>query len=357
MSGYTSAIDTAPPFVTGTFDANDVRLATMLNALPGIYEFGDFAVSQRAAGAAMSVDIAQGRALLDPRATTHQGIYLGYRTNATAYNTSADGGYTWTAADAANPRIDLLCVEAADTSESGSYTGIKFRVIDGTPAAGATHQLNVTNWPAIPSGCVPIAAIRVPALATTLTTANISSLNPVGGHRKAYSVCTSNESTTSATYVRLTTPDFVMVYNPVANGRIRLYSEGMWESSGVQTGGVTLFLNDTQLKVRNGTNGAPAAGEYNLASMTTFKSRFNTVASQAAAAATAQFYSSVVGATADVSQVTTGLAGALTTIGAAGAIEIGQLAVGWYLIEQRYKIAAAATLEVDERYMWAEAIG
>lgn len=179
MSGYTSNVDSTPMFVPGSFDGQDVRLATIGNAQPGLFAPGDFAVSQRAAGANMSVDIAAGRAYLNPVAVALQGSYLVWR--GSTYNTSSDGGYTWTAADPTNPRIDLLCIEVADTDFSGSYTGWKWRIVDGTPNAGATAVGLRQYWPSIPAGCLVVAAVRIPATATTITTANILNLNEVGG--------------------------------------------------------------------------------------------------------------------------------------------------------------------------------
>jgi len=185
MSGVTGIVSATPAFVPGSFDAQDVRLATLGNLRPGLYETGDFAVSQRAAGANMSLDIGAGRCFISPGDASQQGVYLARLATADApYNTLADGGYTWTAADATNPRIDLVCIEVEDQDFSGSYTGYKFRIVDGTPNAGATSQNVTTYWPAIPSGAIAVAAVRVPATATTLTTANITNLNPVGGHAR-----------------------------------------------------------------------------------------------------------------------------------------------------------------------------
>jgi len=357
MSGYTTSIDATPGLVAGTFDAKDVRLGMFFNALPGLFAQGDFAVSQRAAGANMSVDIAQGRALTTP-AGTHQGAYLCRLTSGTAFNTSADGGYSWTAADATNPRIDILGIEAADIDEGGSYTGWKFRIIDGTPNAGATHQLEAAYWPSIPTdgSFVPVAAIRVPAAATTLTTANITNLNPIGGvGRCAASYVSAAETTTSATYARLATPDALLVYVPHTRAQVRLFSEAHWKisvASGTQ--GVTLFVDGAQLKYRNSTNGAPAAGGYELTSLGTFFSHLRGFANSGVSPATSQFFVSVAGATSDISDITTGLSGG----GASQApyeVMVRQLSVGWHLIEQRYK-TSANTLTVQQRRMSAEVV-
>lgn len=346
MSGYTTSIDATPGFVAGTFDAKDVRLGMFFNALPGLFAQGDFAVSQRAAGANMSVDIAQGRALTTP-AGTHQGAYLCRLTSGTAFNTSADGGYSWTAADATNPRIDILGIEAADIDEGGSYTGWKFRIIDGTPNASATHQLEAAYWPSIPTdgSFVPVAAIRVPAAATTLTTANITNLNPIGGvGRCAASYVSAAETTTSASYARLATPDALLAYVPHTRARVRVFSIGHAKisvASGTQ--GVGLFVNGAQAKVLNTTNGAPSSNvEATVTSLSTLYGRFLSYSST---------YSLTAGATADVSDA--------LMQASANSPECFEFtafsAAGWYLFEQRYK-TSANTLTVRERRMSAEVV-
>lgn len=349
MSGNTSLVSSTPGFVTGTFGAKDVRLATMGNELPGLYERGDFAVSQRAAGANMSVDIAQGRALMLPGGS-HQGLYLARRTSGTAYNTSADGGYTWTAADASNARIDLLCIEMKDTDEdAGGVTGWRFRVVDGTPSASATHQLEVGAWPAVPTGCLPIAAIRVPAAGTTLTTANITNLNPIAGARGTTSLIATAETTTSASYARLATPDVLMVYVPASGSIVRVaYKSLMKISVASGTQALSLFIDGNQIKqpvngaapaVVDGVSGTLAATDLNIA-----------LGHGGFSADSA----SSTGAT----DVSTGL---FFGVGASGframaPAEIVGLTAGWHVLEMRYK-TSANTLTVNSRRFWAQVVG
>ena len=352
MSGYTSIIDATPAFVAGTFDAKDVRLAAIGNALPGLFASGHLAVTQRAAGANMSVDVGAGQCFVDPGAVAYQGPYV--VRNDASFNTLSDGGYAWTAADATNPRIDLLCIEVADTDFSGSYTGWKLRIVDGTPNAGATHQLEAAYWPAVPTGCVPIAAIRIPASDTTIGTAEITNLNPIGGvGRSAARYTTTAETTTSATSARLATPDALLVYVPSTSAVVRLYAELHWKisvASGTQN--ANLFIDGAALKYRNGTNGAPAAGAgKSITSLSTFYGRLSTVSDL-----TSTLFSGTAGATADVTDITTGVCGAPAAGGALGPITISQLSAGWHLFELRFS-TSANTLSVRERRMSAEVIG
>lgn len=361
MSGVTTLVDASPSFVPGTFDGQDVRLAALGNVFPGLFASGDFAVSQRAAGANMSVDIAAGRAYVEPGDTSQQGVYLPWMSS--TYNTSSNGGYVWTAADATNPRIDLVCLEVRDTDFGGSYTGFKFRVVDGTASASATHQLVTSQWPAIPSGCVPIAAIRVPAAATTLTTANITNLNPLGGMRRSYTQIASAETTTSATYTRLSTPDFVAMYVPHAAARVRIAYKAQWKCAAAATAGVALFVNSTQLQAPINT-GAPIATGFEVAlGAANFYSHLHTAPiASGASIATAGCFHSVAGATADVSDVTTGQnfvspGSATLQTGAAtsGPLEIIGLTAGWYVFEIRFK-TSASTLSARNRTLWAEVV-
>lgn len=359
MAGNTTIVDATPGFTPGTFDAQDVRIGLIGNILPGVFSRGDFAVTQRAAGANMSVDIAPGRAFIEPADVSFQGVYSAYTT--AAYNTNSDGGYVWAAADATNPRIDLLCVEVRDTDFGGAYTGFRFRIVDGTPNAGATHQLVTSQWPAIPAGCVPIAAIRVPAGATTLTTANITSLNAVGGTgRVSWNQISGVETTTSATYTRLSTPDFVTAYVPHAAARVRVMYKAQWKSAAAATGGIALFVNSVQLKGPVNA-GAPVTMNFELAMGTAnvYSHIHSAITNQGEAFATLAGFHSVAGATGDVSDVTTGqafTAGGNATLQAgsavSGPIDVIGLPTGWYVFEVRYK-TSASTLSVRERTMWA----
>jgi len=195
----------------------------------------------------------------------------------------------------------------------------------------------------------------VPAAVTTLTTANITNLNPIGGVGRSASLYTSAaETTTSATYARLATPDALLVYVPHTRAQVRLFSEAHWKisvASGTQ--GVTLFVDGAQLKYRNSTNGAPASGGYEITSLATFFSHLRSYANSGTSA-TAQFFVTVAGATADISDVTTGLGGG-GVVGSPYEMSVRQLPVGWHLIEQRYK-TSANTLTVQQRRMSAEVV-
>lgn len=345
-----SVVDATPQFVTGTFDAKDVRLATMLNMQRGLFSSTDFAVTEKSVPN-MSVDIAPGRCLLDPGNSTFQGLYTAVR--ATSYNTATDGAITWTAADATNPRIDLLCIEVRDTAEDASgATGWGFRVETGTANASATHQLETAYWPTIPTGVVPIAAIHIPAADTAINTASITNLKPMGGYR---GVCAgpngaAGESTASTTYVRLTTPDFLFVYVPHAAAQIRFGMFGQWKIS-VASGNqfVTLFLNGTQIKSATA-GGAPAVLEGHGATIQGTANTYRHLTTYGLS------WTSDFSGAADVSDVATGMTFSGTGSTATANMGIIGLPAGWYVVEQRYK-TTANTLTARNRYLWAEVVG
>lgn len=355
MSGNTSIVDATPNFVEGDFGGQDVRLGTMWNARAGLFAAGDFACSQRSAGANMSLDIAQGRALVDPQQATHQGLYVVRRTSGTAYNTSADGAYTWSAADGANPRIDLVCIEVKDTEmDSSGTTGFRFSIVDGTPNAGATHQMETAYWPAVPTGCLPIAVVRVPAAATTLTTANITNLNPMGGFANPSFYSAAAETTTSASYARTTTPAFCFAYCP-ASSLVHFTAMGKWKTAAAATAGIAVHINGTRwTQTRQESSPFSTALEVALGTAN-FYSTYVTDGTTGGGA-TAGGYSSVSATGADSSDGSAQIIGESTGLGSGNATPPLQIRIptaGWYVFEERYK-TSASTLSVDERHIWLQ---
>jgi hypothetical protein len=72
-------------------------------------------------------------------------------------------------ADPTNPRLDLIVARVEDAGVGDAATRAQIQVITGTPAASPTA-------PALPTGAVPLATARVNALATTITTANLTDM-------------------------------------------------------------------------------------------------------------------------------------------------------------------------------------
>lgn len=83
-----------------------------------------------------------------------------------------------TAADATNPRVDLLVMEVKDTAydASGQRTVI-LRTIDGTPTGGASlsNRSGAQSLSSLPDTVIPVADIHVPATDTSIEDAQIQS--------------------------------------------------------------------------------------------------------------------------------------------------------------------------------------
>lgn len=133
----------------------------------GVAGTTDLQVTQRGAGANMSVDVAAGVAWI--KGDDSAAAQPTYR----VYN-DATKNLTVTAADATNPRIDLVIAEVRDAAFSGVSTDWRLRVVAGTPAGSPSA-------PATPSNSIVLARLSVPALDTTIGTAQITDYRPRAG--------------------------------------------------------------------------------------------------------------------------------------------------------------------------------
>lgn len=162
----------------------------------GVVGAGDLKVSQRGAGANMSVDVAAGFAWVQIDTGTNNGL--------AHVSSDAVANVVVTASNATNPRIDQIIVRYNDTSiPTGSGNTPTPEVLTGTPTGGATLD-NRTGAAALPNDCLRIADILVPATSTTVTTANIRDRRPFA--RGAYWDVTrtaGSYTTTSTTFVAI----------------------------------------------------------------------------------------------------------------------------------------------------------
>lgn len=145
-----------------TYTANEWR--TLLTNLftEGILGAGSFAVTQRAAGANMQLDIAAGVAVLTGDDAAGQGRYL---IRDDAADTEA---VTISTANPTNPRIDRVGIQLRDPSEGGaSGRDAIFSVVTGTAAASPSA-------PAAPDSFLTLALVAVAEGATSITNANIT---------------------------------------------------------------------------------------------------------------------------------------------------------------------------------------
>jgi len=150
---------------TTTQNADELRLerAYLIGGRSGAYTETSFAVTQRGAGANMSVDVAAGGIAVLGTENALQGAY--HVTNDAVVNVVVP------AADLTNPRKDLLIVKVRDSFYSGASNDAQLEYVSGTPAAspaepnlGALGKLNYHV----------LALIDVPASDTAITNSQIT---------------------------------------------------------------------------------------------------------------------------------------------------------------------------------------
>jgi hypothetical protein len=121
---------------------------------------GELAVTQRAAGANWSVDIAKGSAYVKGDADAdRQPTYRVYN----------DGvrNLAITPADATNPRKTIVIAEVIDGAFGGAGYKWQLRAVDGVPAVAPAE-------PALPPNAVKLAVLTIPAGAGSVVTAYIT---------------------------------------------------------------------------------------------------------------------------------------------------------------------------------------
>lgn len=137
----------------------DRALLNMIWKAEGITDASALAVSQRGAGANMSVDVAAGQAVVAGDDSGAQGKY-GVWNDATK-------NLTISASDPTNARYDLVVARVKDSFYSGASNAFSLEVITGTPAGSPAE-------PSLPNNCLKLAVVAVAASATSITNANIT---------------------------------------------------------------------------------------------------------------------------------------------------------------------------------------
>jgi hypothetical protein len=164
----------------------------------GVLGAGDLKVSQRAAGANLSADVAAGAAWVT--------IDTGARNGAThIYNDAVFNAGPFTAGHATLPRVDQVILRYNDSAiPTGAGNTPTIEVLTGTATSGATldNRLGAT---ALPNDCLRLADILVPAASTSVTTANIRDRRPWarGGHVFQIGSGGGNVTTASGSFVTL----------------------------------------------------------------------------------------------------------------------------------------------------------
>lgn len=117
-------------------------------------------VSQRGAGANMSVDVTAGKAVITGDDAALQGKYF--------VRSTALENVVIAAADPTNPRIDVIVLEVRDNNVTGGgFSDARLRVIQGIPAGAPAV-------PATPGSAIALARVAVAAGAVSIVNANIT---------------------------------------------------------------------------------------------------------------------------------------------------------------------------------------
>lgn len=152
----------------------------------GVVGDNDLKVSQRGAGANMSVDVAPGVIWVAGDDSVFQPSYRCYN----------DGvvNLTIAASHATLDRRDLVVAEVRDAAFSGVSTDWRIRVITGTPDS-------VPVTPTEPSNAVALAVVQVPGASTSVPDANILDYRPyaTAGSRVVRRVTKTSSTTINAT--------------------------------------------------------------------------------------------------------------------------------------------------------------
>ena len=204
----TPSLGNAPSFLQGGVGSSTgygaIDFRRVLFGAPvqeGVITAGSFEVTERAAGAAMSVDIAASTgngALVQGDAVTSQGLYY-------VPPHSASVNLDIATADATNPRVDTVWLEVEDdTHDAGGSNLARLRVISGTADAGATLDTR-TGAASNPGSAILLADVLVPASDTTISNSQIRCRRPWarGAYyrivRNANAAAGNNYTTTSGT--------------------------------------------------------------------------------------------------------------------------------------------------------------
>jgi hypothetical protein len=165
--------EVTPPLflnVDGVYGADELGLPYRDLIGEGVLGYGDLRVSQRAAGANMTVDVSAGTAWI--MGDTTPLAQPQYRCRNDAVVNLAIG-----AAHATLPRIDMVVAEVLDSTFTGASNLWRLRVVAGTAGVGSTLD-NRTGAAALPDTAILLADVLVAAADTAISDAEIRDRRP-----------------------------------------------------------------------------------------------------------------------------------------------------------------------------------
>ena len=205
-------------------------LMDMTSGLGQLFSSGSYVVSQRAAGANLSVDVAAGRAVVPGTDTTNQGSYYCWSDAVTnvPINTPPGTGQS---------RIDTIVVQVQDDFVTGGGVS-QFQIV---PIQGTAATTGSQVQPTLPASCLALANVLVGPSVGSIVTANITDRRPGSRQNLPRGLVASAQG--PATQTDYTT--FVSVsgcsatFTPVANRR---YLALVWANGTVATASSTQLL-------------------------------------------------------------------------------------------------------------------
>lgn len=186
-----------PPFLqTRRYSAQQMRhLLSKQGLQEGVFASGDYKVTQRAAGANMSVDVAAGDAFVQGDDVARQGLY--HLVNDGVVNVVIPPAH------GTLPRLDQVVARIYDSTVIGVSDTPALEVVQGVATSGALLD-NRNGAAALPNGCVRLADVLVAATDASIIDAEIRDRRPFAqGAFRRIAYTSGNMSTTSTSYVEI----------------------------------------------------------------------------------------------------------------------------------------------------------
>lgn len=143
----------------GEYSARLTRNITAFIGTEGVIGATDLEVQERAAAAAMQVEVLAGRAVVDGDDIPNQRSYFAVSEEVVEVPVPA--------ADPTNPRIDLIVLRVLDSDAGVVGDEAQIELIQGTPAGAPTV-------PAVPDTAIALAEVEVGANVIVILDANIT---------------------------------------------------------------------------------------------------------------------------------------------------------------------------------------
>jgi hypothetical protein len=220
--------------------------------IEGVYSSGDFAVSQRATGTNMSVDIAIGAGWIK--------VDTGARNGLSHVWSDAIANAPINAAHATLPRIDRIVIQYNDSNIPAGVGGDvpSVRVVTGTATSGATLD-NETGAAAVPNDALHLADVLVSAATSTIINSAIRDRRPWAANEQVYTL---SAASTLAIPVdskneRLAYVHWELEFSGRPNLWLRINNDGNanyeWSSNGLlHTQTTRTLVQDSQTGTSNG---------------------------------------------------------------------------------------------------------